>query len=304
MKKDGLGYLYLFNTVVLFSTYEVVSKTLVGKIDPLQTIFIRFFIGGLLLFMLLLFKRDLAIAWKDFLQLFLVGIINVAVSMSLLQLSIYSAGSQASVVAVVFSSNPIFVSVFAAWIDKEKIRMYKVLGLLAGILGIAVIFMDKLRLDFSQLQSPLLALASAVFYGLYTVLGRKLSIRVGSLKMNAYSFIAGSIMMIPLLLALRIPVIRFEASGIYQMIYLSFFVTGLAYFTYFKGLAVVGASSGSLVFFIKPVLASVIAIIFLKEQPGINLFTGTALIVAGIVIVIHGNKIKEKISSKFAGFYK
>ncbi|KNY25226.1 DMT family transporter [Pseudobacteroides cellulosolvens] len=289
------GYLYVINTVLLFSTYEVVSKTLVGKIDPFQVNFIRFLLGGIILFLFLLYKGDLKLGRRELLAITAVGFINVVVSMSLMQLSLYMKGAQASLSAVIFSSNPIFVCVFAYFWDKEKFNRVKAAGLALGILGIVVIFYEKLNIDSMDFRSPIFALLSAIFYALYTVLGRKQAVKIGSLKMNAYSFIAGSLLLLPIMLFIKGPnVFQFDYSGTLQIIYLSVFVTGIAYLTYFKGLSIIGAGKGSMVFFIKPVLASIIAIVFLKEQPSVFLAAGTLLILISIVLVLNSEKLVRK----------
>lgn len=287
MKGHAAGYALLANTIILFSTYEVVSKTLVGRIDPFQINFIRFFIGGVILFLYLAFKGDLKITGKDFLKVSLTGVLNVVISMNLVQLSLYEDNAQASVVAVIFSSNPIFVTLFAAVLDRERINASKAIGMLLGIIGVVVIFADKISLNINSLKGPLYALLSAVFFALYTVLGKKISSRIGSVKLNSYSFMAGSLLLLPILILQGRPVIEFDYSVSIQMVYLSVLVTGLAYMTFFKGLAITGASKGSLVFFIKPVLASIIAIIFLGEKGTITLVAGTLLILAGIFTVIY-----------------
>ena len=297
MKNEKFGYLYLLNTVILFSTFEVVSKTLVGKIDPFQMNFIRFFIGGLILFIFVILNDNLKIASRDLFWVTVIGILNVVLSMNFLQLGIFASNAKASVVAVIFSSNPIFVVIFSAIIDKEKVKLNKIIGMSVGLIGISVIFFNKMQFNTKDIMSPLFSLLSAIFYGLYTVLGRKMAVRIGSLKMNSYSSIIGSLILLPILLVFKLPVLSFDYRGIYQVLYIAVFVTGLAYLTYFKGLSIVGASSGSLVFFIKPVLASFIAIIFLKESATINLFTGTALILIGIMVVIYWQDFRPKFSN-------
>lgn len=304
MEKRGYGYLYLINTVLFFSTYEAVSKTLVGKIDAFQINFIRFLIGGLILLIYIFYKESLKISRKDLLLVLLLGFINVVVSMSFIQLALFVANAKASVVAVIFSSNPIFVIAFSALIDKEKITAQKLIGLFTGLFGIIIIFINGLDLKSINYLSPLFALLSAASYGLYTVIGRKVSVRIGSLKMNSYSSLAGSLMLLPVLLILNKPVFSFDYSGIVQVIYLSVFVTGLAYLTYFKGLTITGASSGSLVFFAKPAIASIIAVVFLHETLTPNLIIGTVLIILGIVLSIYFYEIKGIIARIFGGIFK
>lgn len=298
MKKEYIGYLHLLNTLILFSTYEAVSKTLVGRINPFQINFIRFLIGGIILFVFLLLKENLSISKKDLIWVTVLGVINVVFSMCLLQLSLYVGGARASVSAIIFSSNPIFVSIFATYADKEKITPYRLAGLLLGLAGIIVIFFDKL--DFSSnILNPLLALISAAFFGLYTVLGRKVAVRIGSLKMNSYSFLIGSAALLPILIFSKISPVDFDYSCIIQVAYISVLVTGLAYLTYFYGLSITGASKGSLIFFIKPILASVIAILFLKEPFSLNLLMGTVLIILGVLIVLYWTTFIQKISLIF-----
>jgi len=300
LKRDNSGYIYLLVTIVLFSTYEVVSKTLVGKVDSFQINFIRFFIGGIILLVFTALKRDFKISRNDFTLVAMAGIINVVISMNLLQLSLYVEGAKASVVAVLFSSNPIFVSIFAIFLEKEKLKLYRVVSLVIGVAGIVTVFINKFDISVFGSLSPLLALLSAIFYGLYTVLGRKAALRIGSLKMNSYSFIMGSLSLVPVLLLIRRPVLHFATSGLPQVIYLSFFLTGIAYLSYFKGLSITGASSGSLVFFIKPVLASLLAIVFLGERATVNLIVGALMIISGIAVNIYWDKIKK--IRKIAGF--
>lgn len=301
LKANRIGYLYLLSTIVLFSTYEVVSKTLVNKVDPFQVNFLRFFIGGILLFLILLVKGDVAIKPKELGYAAVVGIINVVFSMNLLQLSLSIPNSKASIAAVIFSSNPIFVTVFAAIIDKERIRLYKVIGLMLGVFGVILISINGMKSGALDLRSPLLALGSAVLYGLYTLLGGKVSSKIGSLKMNSYSFILGSLALLPFLIIFRLPVLKYDYSATFQLIYLSMFVTGVAYLTYFMGLSIVGASKGSLVFFLKPVLATIFSVIILRERVTVNFVFGTVFIILGITLVLYWNRFKEKLRLRREG---
>jgi drug/metabolite transporter (DMT)-like permease len=229
-------------------------------------------------------RENLKISKSDFLWVSAVGIINVVITMNLLQLSLYVPDAKASVAAVIVSSNPIFVSIFAALFDKEKINKYRLIGLAVVIIGIIIIFFNKLQISQINYMSPLLASASSITFALYTVLARKVSVRIGSLKTTSYSFIIGSAVLLIILIFMRRPIIGFDYSGMPQVMFLGFLGTGIAYFVFFKGLSIVGSGKGSLVFFIKPVCASILAILFLNEEFSLNLLFGTILIIFGIVI--------------------
>lgn len=290
MKSTKLGYLYILITIIFFSTYEVISKTLVNKVNPFQINFLRFFIGGILLFFVVLAKGDITIKPKALGKVMIIGIINVVLSMNLLQLSLAMPGSKASISAVIFSSNPIFVTFFAALINGEKVNLNKIVGLLLGVFGVILISLNGIKFDFLNLKSPVLALLSAMLYGLYTVLGGKISKEIGSLKMNSYSFLLGSMTLLPFLIFFKVPVIKFDYSVTFQILYLSLFVTGVAYLTYFMGLTLTGASKGSLVFFLKPVLASIFSVKILGEGITYSFVFGTVLIISGIALVLYWNR--------------
>ena len=207
MKSTKLGYIYILITIVFFSTYEVVSKTLVNRVNPFQVNFLRFFIGGILLFFVVLAKGDIAIELKDLGKVMIVGVTNVVLSMNLLQLSLNMPGSKASMAAVIFSSNPIFVTLFAALINGEKINLNKIIGLMFGVLGVLLISINGIKIAPMDLRSPVLALLSALLYGLYTVLGGKVSKKICSLKVNSYSFLLGRFALFPVFVFFRISVI-------------------------------------------------------------------------------------------------
>ncbi len=293
MKKWNLGYVYLLITILLFSTYEVVSKTIAAQISPFQLNFVRFFLGGLVLLVILLIRGQAAITKKQALQLLLLGTMNTAIVFNLMQYALALPGASAAVGAVIFSSNPIFVNLFAALIEKERISVSKVVGLAIGVIGISVVFLDKFSVGASAWLSPLLVLLAAIGFGLYSVLGRKIVAQVGSMRMNAYSFLFGSLVMVPFLLIAKIPVITFDLEILPKILYLAIFVTGIAYLTYFLGLAQAGASKGSLVFFLKPVFASFIAVIFLNEKLSLTLVLGTLLVLMGIGVALFGERIRK-----------
>ena len=120
------GFFYLAITIFFFSTYEVVSRTMVGAIDPIQLNFLRFFFGGLLLLPLALRdlkKRQLRLSLNDMLLLAMIGIFSVGLSMNLLQFGINL--TKATQAAVIFSSNTLFVTLAASLLLRERLSLAK-----------------------------------------------------------------------------------------------------------------------------------------------------------------------------------
>lgn len=274
------GYLYLAVTIILFSTLEVVSSPLKGLVDPLQLTFMRFAIGGLTLLPIILINKE-KITRKDFLFLAGLGVLNIVISMGSLQLSI-SMG-KASTAAILVSSNPIFVALFSVLLLKENFTINKAICIIMGIIGISLIVF-KGGSGGDTVQSIFFGIFASITFGLYTVLGKLKSENISSLTMICVSALLGSIFYVPILLYKGMPLFCFPHGSVIRILYMGVFLSGIAYITYMKALKILTASKGSMVFFLKPVIASLLAVVFLNETIGINTIIGAALVLLGLSI--------------------
>ena len=314
MKK---GYLYIGITTILFSTMEIVLKTVSNNFNPIQLTLERFFIGGLVLLPLAiksLKKREVSITKEDVKQFTLLGFIGVVVSMIFYQLAVIN--TNASVVAVIFSCNPVFVMFFAFFILKEKIYKHNIISLMLEVIGI-IIIINPLSSKLSSLGVTFTLLASLTF-ALYSVLGKKTTSKFGGEVVTCFSFILGSIEMFFLVLLSYIQPISnffitnnlnnfaniplssgFNLDNLISIIYIFIFITGLGYASYFKAMEETCANTASLVFFFKPALSPILAFIFLKEIIPFNMIIGILLILSGSIFTILYNIKMDKSSINY-----
>jgi len=278
MKKKG--YMLLGITILMFSTLEVVTSTLNGLINPLQLTFLRFLIGGVVLLPLVIKKKEKLRA-KDLLFFLALGILNILISMGSLQLSI-SMG-KASTAAILISSNPIFVLLFSSILLKEKVTFNRIICILLGIAGITLIIY-KGNVGGDTAVSLTLAIIASLTFGLYTVLGKLKSEGINSITMICLSSIFGSLMYVPILLWRGIPLFNIPQGAFLKILYLGVFLSGIAYVTYMEALRILSASKGAMVFFLKPVIASMLAVVFLGESMSFKTAAGTLLVLAGVFI--------------------
>lgn len=282
------GYFYLGLSIFAFSTIEIVSKSIVNDFHPLQMNFLRFFIGSLCLLPFTvkhIMNSKVKLSIKDMIILTLLGILAVPVSMTLFQISILY--TKASILAVLISSNAIFVAPFSYFILKEKIDKSILVSLVLGIAGMAIIANPSSSMGSKDLIGILFGIAASVTFALFTVLGKRTSSRLGGLLMNNFVFLSGSMLMLPYMLYSRIPIFSgINSSNILQLLYLGLVVTVGGYIFLFKGIALLPANKGSLVFFVKPVLAGILAYITLDETITPSLALGTVCILAGMLFVI------------------
>ncbi|UQS87029.1 DMT family transporter [Nicoliella spurrieriana] len=304
--------LYVIISTFMFSLMEIALKSVQGVFAPLQLNLIRFLIGGLVLLPIALkHRRDAEQQFnlRDILIFALTGFLCVIVSMTLYQIAIEY--DEAATVAVLFSCNPVFSLLFAYLILRERIGRLNLISMLLSIAGLLII------VNPAKLTNPLgisLAVGSAVTFGLYSIVSRWSSVVSGfdGITMTSYTFIAGSIELLALILFFRIPAIAnglksvswmksFVNVPILQNVGLHYFwilfficvcVTGGGFAFYFLAMDRGGVSMASLVFFIKPGLAPVLALLILHETLSINTIVGILVILVSSIITFMGNRTK------------
>lgn len=308
MKKDfALGCLFIALATLIFSTMEVLLKlpAVAGAFHPMQITVERFLVGGVCLLPMTVWtlqKKGIRLTGADLRFFALTGLLNIPLGMVLYQLAI--THGQANVVAVIFSGNPIFVTVLAALLLGELIHWNNLLALAAEVLGILAI-VNPFGRDRVSLTSVVLAVLSALFFALYAVLGKKKTAQVGSIVVTCCSFLLGGAELLVLLLVGRTGV----GAGLYQAIGLDCFcdvpffqgINGesLPYFLFigivncaggyvFHMLAIekTSATHGSLVFFFKPILAPLMALAVLGEAITPNIGVGIGFFLAGSLLGI------------------
>lgn len=319
MKK---GYVYIILTTLFFSSMEISLKTVTNDFNPLQITLSRFFVGGLVLLPFAIKKLkslNLSITKSDLKYFAFLGFMCVVVSMSLYQLAVLN--TKASVVAVLFSCNPVFVMLLAYLILKEKIYRHNVISLILEVLGIIVII-NPLHTKLT-LSGIFLTLSSAIIFSMYTVFGKRKTLKFGGIVVTCFSFIFGSIEMLILVLLSKINFIAdilnknklhefaniplFSGYTLHNMpimIYVFVFVTGIGYALYFMAMEATSTSLTSLVFFFKPVISPILALLILKEIIPINMVIGILFIVLGSIISIVPTIITQAHNKHIEALYK
>jgi drug/metabolite transporter (DMT)-like permease len=283
MNRPGLFWFAL--TLLLFSSMEVVSKPLMGFIDPFTLTFLRFAAGLAVLVPFTLLRGGgmdgiLGLGARNLLVLAFLGLLNTFFSMSMLQLAVRSTG--ASTAAAVICSNPVFVLAFASAFGMERFSAGRLLALLAGVAGIFLVASDggELRLGAGILY----AVTASVTFALYTVLGKRLASSVSPLVANCVSFFAGIAALAGFLLLTGRPLLPppgLDGVSLGRLVFLGAGVSGLGYVAFFFTLRAFRATTASMIFYMKPVVAAALASLLLGEGHGPRFAIGTLLIIGG-----------------------
>ncbi|HOJ94168.1 MAG TPA: DMT family transporter, partial [Fervidobacterium nodosum] len=68
------------------------------------------------------------------------------------------------------------------------------------------------------------------------------------------------------------------------LIYLGLIVTGVAYLTFFKAMEKIGATQSSRIFFLKPIVATLLAIVFLGEKLSLLKIIGMIIVLFSLTL--------------------
>ncbi len=284
------AYISCVLAIFFFSTLEFVGKLISNEISPLAITVYRFYIGSLLLAVPAWIngrKRKISLSKTDITHIAIPGIINIAVSMYLLQLAIYYG--KALIAAILISSNSIFVSIFAYYILKEKISYNRLIGIIIGILGMLMIVIGNRGADYIPSKSlslgVLFSILASVSFALFTVLAKKNIKTYGALVFNSISFFIGATVLLIIGLLLKADfTMTTSFYNLSSILYLGLIVTGLAYLLYSNALQKIPASITSSFFLLKPVFASLFAVLILKESFSVWQAFGLFLILFGLNI--------------------
>ncbi|HOW98361.1 MAG TPA: EamA family transporter [Kiritimatiellia bacterium] len=281
------GHLWLLLGIGLFSSVEVASKWVGRGIPPLWLAVARFSLTGLLLMgpaVFALRRREADLTWRDAGRFLVLALIGVTLSIGLYHLAI--PRMRANSAAILFSANPAFVVLFSPWLLGERPGRRKIAGMLCGLAGVAL-FLSRPAAGLDTRAGIVLMTASLILFALYSVLAKREMPRFGPLPILSLAGLAGSALLVPLAWWREGPpgpaLAHLSWPG---FLYLTLCATAIAYVAYFSGLQRLGAARGSFYFFLKPVLASLIAWLWLGERLTPQLVIGAAFVLAGLALTM------------------
>ena len=304
MNRSRSGYVYIVLCAVIFSTMEVMLKTVHGVFAPMQITCLRFLVGGVLLIpfaMRSIRKKNAVLTRKDLGFFACEGFLCVVIAMSLYQMSV--TYTRASIVAVIFSCNPIFVTMLAHFLLHEEIHKNHVIALILELTA-ALIIIDPVHASLDP-TGALLAILSAAMFSFYSVFGKKRTPRFGGIAVTCLSFLFGATELVALLLFGRtaagaslygalglkifIDVPLFEnipLSALPALLYICCINSAAGFVCHMMAMEKTSAQEASLIFFLKPIIAPIFALIFLKEEIPLNMIVGIVCFLAGSLCAI------------------
>ncbi len=300
-RTNTIGYVYVFLAILLWSTLEIAIKLIQNTTSAILINLFRWVIGSLFFLVYIKVSRQEKSFWwffRKYPQWYIPGAFFGLV-LGMLGLAWGTTLTDASIAATIVSGNPIIISLYMLTIGKERRTFKKIFGIILGFLGMLIIVTE---LDFTQFMSKenvignLIVLFGMVFWCVHIIIGKRIigkklseddAFQISNLDYNGVTFIVAGLLMVPFLL---IPgeiatLSLFTWQTWLGMLYLGIFTSGIAYLFFFKGLEKIEASRGINLFYLKPIIATMFAILLIHEIPTLYFFIGIAIEVIALIFI-------------------
>lgn len=278
-----IGILSGIAAAAIWGGMYVVSKVVLEVIPPFALLSLRLILGTLTLWIIVAINGGIDFNRKQMLQVLGVGWVGYGISLGFqfvgTKLSTASNGS------LVTSSTPAFVIIFAALILGEKITRRQLIALGIATLGVlAVIDPRTAQLSPNLFLGNLSLVAAAITWALYSVLIRKVTRNLDTLRVSLVAFLGGMIITIPAgWYEISQSGVGVITSGIvWGILYLGIISTALAMYLWNTAFATLEAGVASLTFFAQPVVGAGLGALLLGEKLTPLFLLGGVLIGIGL----------------------
>jgi drug/metabolite transporter (DMT)-like permease len=286
-------HLRLLGMALLWGASWPAGRTLAQAMPPLSGSAWRFTLAAVLLVAWAVWRIG---SWptltrKQWLGLVIAGAIGVAGYAVFFMMALQRV--EASRAAVVVTTNPVFTTLLAAWLFKEKFNARIAIGMVCALVGAATVLTHgapwQLFTGGIGIGEWLLIGCIATWVG-YTLIARALLAGIDSLAATAITSVIGTGLLWAVALAVDGParaaasLAALTAPGWLSLVFLAVGSTVLAYAWYFRGVAVLGAGTAASYISLVPVFGVASSVLALGEPLDASLLVGGALAVAGVVL--------------------
>lgn len=285
----------LLTIIVWASGFAGIRASILGGFSSGHLVLMRFLVASFvfLLYAIITKNHFRLPEKKDLLHIFVLGLIGITfyhVFVTFGQQTV-SAGTT----SMIIGSAPIFTTLIAVFILKERMEWFAWVGLGIGFLGIILITLGSSGASFTISKGLFLVLLGAISSSFFFVFQKPLFVKYHPIDLTAYFTWAGTLPMLVFLPGLFENIQSATLEANIAAIYVGVFPAAVCYATWAISLSRGNTSSVMSMLYLEPLFAIIIAWFWLGEMPSVLSLIGGLVAISSVAVVnIVGRKRREE----------
>lgn len=296
--------LLLSMMVIIWGVNFTVIKFSLRQMTPLSFNALRFILASCCIMLILKIKEgNLRLRKKDILPVLALGLIGNTTYQLLFIFGIHN--TTASNTSLILAITPIFITLFSALLRQERVGIYGWTGVLLSFIGTFLILREsaqsQISLGTKTLKGNLLLLVACVCWALYTVFCVPLLRRYSPLKLTAYTTLCGSAFLVPIAFRdlVNQPWSNISLAAWGGVLFSFSGAIVCAYLIWYYSVQKIGGTRTSVYSNVVPIVALLVARIYLSERITFYQGLGAAIILLGVYLTRQTVEVAVPAESEF-----
>ena len=283
-------YIVLLIQMFIAGGTHIVAKAVVGTVDAGTLTFLRsLFSTAGLMSLFFVRHRSFGIERQDWPKIAWLGFLGLPINQFFY---LYGLGfSTAANGALLYATTPVFVLALSHFILKEKITAKRTIGIVLAFAGVAVVIFER-GVDFSSENTygNLMILLAVLAWALFTIQGKPMVVKYGAVRTTALAMTIGMVFFLPvgIFSAARFDFGSIDISHWVGVAYLGLGTSVFGYMLWYYALGKIDTSKAAVFANGQPILATILAIIFLQYTITAPFVIGGIITLAGVIITQRG----------------
>ena len=274
-------------TALLMGSSYPFAKDVLGVMSPLLYSASRYLVASLFLFaMLALMRRPMTLPQRDWVPMILLSLIGVSLFQACWGLAM--ARSAPSLGSIVMTTTTAF-SAILAWLGGRRLPALGWAGIVIAFAGVVLVVnnsLTALTLSFGSLDGTLIWMMSAFAWALYVDRCAPYNLRLGALRVMAWTTLIGSLVLLPISLVFDSlsEFARLDDRLLGFWLYTAIFPVGVAFLGISAGLDRLGVSRVMVYMYLIPVAGVGLSAAFFGDPLTAARVLGGLIVLLGVIL--------------------